>query len=89
MKETRVSFNDLLPHQKEQVRTLLASAGGNPGGDIVEIVILTRPFNEEILRPFLKTPHMDVGGDCPDGQRLSQVLPNHPLSRIIRDEMDD
>lgn len=84
MKENRLSFADLAFHHRNQVRTLLAIAGGNVNEEIVEVVIVTKPFDHELLRSLPSVPAIDVGGDCPD--RSSEVVPSHAPTRTFRED---
>lgn len=84
MKSNKLAYDSLMSFQKQWVRALLAFAEGNPREEIVEVVILTRPFDQELLRPLLEAPIIDVGGQCPDDPK--GLRRSHPASRAFRDD---
>jgi len=84
VKETRIQFKVLLSEQRNQVRTLLAFAGGDPREEITEVVFLTKPFDQELLHSLPSVPTVDVGGDCPD--RRPEVTPSHAPNRNYRED---
>ena len=87
MKETRIKFNVLLSEQRNQVRTLLAFAGGDPREEITEVVFLSKPFDRELLRSLPSVPTVDVGGDCPDTKRgAGSVLRTHEPGQTFRED---